>query len=399
MVNPAMSRSFAPLFVTFGFAFAVSAPPLAAQRTETIARPAPRIAGDSLGPKLRRLERTIDSLVRRFQEVELTVDQRLKLRQEIDERFAEFTAARMAAVPRPKEAKIFIHREPSDFAGGAGMDGPGFLPGIAQRAMVPGWIGIVVNSPTQIRIQNNEMFQRYLIYPEVTSVDPSSPAERAGVAPGDTLMAFNGRDVRSEEISLTRLLQPKSTIRVRLRRDGKMKELPMVVAAAPARIKLRREDEIRYAGSPLEAFGRELRPTIPTRVPLPPNTQLPARATSPAAPPSRSFGTTPVVAPVPPMFTMAANGVLGAQMATITEGMKRSLGLPSGVLVAAVPVGSPADDSGLEEGDVLLRVGAQSIRTVLDVREQVARAFENGERSLAVELRRGKERRTLTLRW
>ena len=400
-MNPSMFRS-APLLVGIGLALATNAPAAMAQRAETIARTAPRSsATDTLGVRLRRLERAIDSLVRRFQEDELTVEQRLKLRQAIDERFAEFNAVRMAAFPDPGQARLFIRREASDYFPGPGEDRLSFLPQIAHQAAVPGWIGIVVNSPTQMRMKNNELFQRFLMYPEVTSVDPSSPAERAGVVPGDTLMAFNGQDVRSEEISLTRLLQPKSTIRVRVRRDGKMKEMPMVVAAAPARIKLRREDEVRYAGAPAPAFGRDIRTVrVPPSAPAPGS---PPRAVVNPLPPSRTLaGPTPVLAPMAPMapiITLTTNGVLGAQMATVTEAMKRSLDLPQGVLVTAVPVGSPAGESGLEEGDVLLRVGSQLVRTVLDVREQVARAFENGERSIGIELRRGKARRTLTLRW
>jgi membrane-associated protease RseP (regulator of RpoE activity) len=396
MMNSSMHRS-TPYLVGIGLALATNALPATAQRAETIARSAARApANDTLRTKLRRLERTIDSLVRRFHEDELSFDQRWKLRQAIDERFAEFTALRAAASSQPGDARIFIRRAPDEFTFGSGGGAMSVLPRIAQQDVVPGWVGIVVNSPTQIRIDNGEMFQRYLMYPEVTSVDPSSPAERAGVVPGDTLMAFNGQDVRSEEISLTRLLQPKATLRVRLRRDGKTKEVPMVVAAVPARIKLRREDEIRYAGTPALALGREIRAMRPPSAPAPAS---PSRPVAAALPPGRVFSATPVLAPMAPFINLTTNGVLGAQMVTVTEALKRSLDIPQGVLVTAVPVGSPAGESGLEEGDVVLRVGSQPIRTVLDVREQVRRAFENGERSVDVELRRGKARRTLTLRW
>ena len=102
---------------------------------------------------------------------------------------------------------------------------------------------------------------------------------------------------------------------------------------------------------------------------------------------------------MPPVFGIASSGVAGAQVVTVSEAMKRSLDLPAGVLVTAVPVGSPAGESGLEEGDVILRVGSQPVRTVLDMRELVARAAEEGDRSVTLELRRGKARRTLTLRW
>ena len=111
----------------------------------------------------------------------------------------------------------------------------------------------------------------------------------------------------------------------------------------------------------------------------------------------RAVPSTPVVAPLPPSFSLS--GVAGAQVVTLSEPMKRSLGLPSGVLVTTVPFGSPAAQSGLEEGDVILRVGQEAVATVRDLRELVARAAVEGERSVTLELRRGKDRRTLTLRW
>ena len=390
MVNPSMSRSFAPFFVTFGLALSVSAPPLAAQRTETIARTAPRIAGDSIGPKLRRLERTIDSLLRVFRSDELAGEQRHKLSQLIDERVAEFTALRMAAAP-PRERDVFVRvPEPGFFESRFGSDP--LSPAFAPRSVVPGWIGIVVSgAPTQIRVENDEMFMRYLAYPEIASVDPSSPAQRAGVSPGDTLMAYNGRDVRREEISMTKLLQPKATVRVRVRREGKVRELPVVVAEAPVRIKIRRDQEIRDVDAGWFAFPRP--PMIARTAPAVP----PARPTTPPSP-SRVATSYPVT-PAAPFLGLTPSVVIGAQVATVTESMKRNLGLPPGVLVAAVPIGSPADESGLEEGDVIVRVGDQAITAVHELRGQIARAWENGERSLTVELRRGKERRTLTLRF
>ena len=398
MMNSSMSRSLAPLLVTVGVAVVASASPVGAQRTETIARTQPRAStGDSVGVKLRRLERSIDSLVRVFHEDELSGEQRLKVRQLIDDRFAEFSAVRRTDA-RSREASVFIQR-PSEggygreIAGGASTFGR-----FAPSTLVPGWIGIVVSgAPSQIRVENNELFMRYLIYPEIASVDPSSPAQRAGLAPGDTLMAYNGQDVRRDEIPMSRIIRPKAKVTVRVRRDGKMKDLPVVVAEAPARIKRRRDEEIRVAPAPWVPMPTDVVvPRIP-RVPPAPAPALP-RTYAPG-PPSRPVGSTPVIAAWPPVFGFATGGVAGAQVVTVTESMKRSLDLPAGVLVTAVPVGSPAEESGLEEGDVLLHVGSQGVRTVLDVREQIARAIEKGDRSVNVEVRRGKERRTMTLRW
>ena len=398
MVNSSMSRSTAPLLATVGLAIAASASPLVAQKSEATARSAPRAStSDSAAVRLRSLERSIDSLVRTFQDEDLGPEQRFKLRREIDARFAEFLALRMATSPRSKESNVFIRRAPEfGFESRFGNEATTLLPHLAQTGIVPGWIGIVVSgAPTQIRVENNEMFLRYLIYPEIASVDPSSPAQRAGLSPGDTLMAYNGRDVRREEISMTRLLVPKATVKVRVRRDGKVKELPVVVSEAPPRIKRRREEEMRDVGTPMIAMPPA--PTIPRTPAVAP--AAPAPYAYAPLPPGRTMRSVPAIASLPPVFGVTLSGVAGAQVATVSETMKRNLGLPAGVLVTAVPVGSPAGESGLQEGDVILRVGDQPVTVVQDLRDAVARAAEEGERSVPLDVRRGKERRTITLRW
>jgi serine protease Do len=391
MMKPSMSRSPAPLFVLVGLALAASAAPLVAQKGETIARGAPRAsASDSSGIRLRRLERTIDSLKRTYDDEELSPERRFKLRQLIDERFAEYTAVLMAASPRKSERNVYIRRAPDVMFESRFGDGGVTLPRIAQEAVVPGWIGIVVgDAPTQIWVENKEMFMRYLLYPQILSVDPASPAQRAGLAPGDTLMAYNGRDVRTEEISMTRLLVPKSTVKVRVRRDGKVRDLPVVVADVPARIRQRRLEEMRVSG---ERWAEM--PPLPPRAP---GAMTPPARVSPSAP--WGYEGTPVVAPLPAAPVFSFNGLVGAQFVTLSEPMKRNLGLPSGVLVTTVSLGSPAAQSGLEEGDVILRVGQEPVATVRALRELVARAAGEGERAVTIDLRRGKDRRTLTLRW
>jgi S1-C subfamily serine protease len=393
MMIQSMHRSSTSLVVVVGLALAASAAPVAAQRQVVRTRSAPV---DSLEPKLRRMELSIDSLVRRFDD-ETSAERRMKLRQQIDARFAEFMALRMSARDaRPKDANAFVWRAPEPgFPARLGADAAMLFPRLAQTAMARGWIGIVVSgAPTEIRVENNEMFMRFLSYPEIASVDPSSPAQRAGVSPGDTLMAYNGHDVRREEISMTRLLRPKSTVTVRVRREGRVKELPVVVAETPARIKIRRDQELHDADAPWIAIRPDI---VLPRVPLAPNAPTAARAIAPA--PARPFGSTPVIAPLPPVFGVAPSGVAGAQVVTVSETMKRSLGLPAGVLVTTVPVGSPAGESGLEEGDVILQVGTQPVRTVFEMRQMVQRAAEDGVRSIVLDLRRGKDRRTVTLRW
>lgn len=402
MVNSSMSRSAArtPLLVTVSLALAAGAVPLGAQRTEVIVRKAPRAAmSDSTDQALRRLERTVDSLVRKFDDEGLSAAERFRVGRAIEQRYAELRAQRMRAEAHDSRMGVdgpWISRTPEP--GFFGREGPGvaaMLPGpIPPQAMARGWMGMVVSgAPREMRVERNELKMRFLSYPEILSVDPSSPAQRAGLAPGDTLLAYDGRDVRGTEISMTKLLRPDARVMVRVRRDGRVRELPVVVAEAPQRIRLRRDEEIRdardswIAGTPPGAPFSGVPPGAPA-----PRIYVPRPARPAIAP-------TPAMTALAPVFDFAPSGVAGAQLVTVSEGLKRSLGVQSGVLVATVPVGSPAYEAGLQEGDVIVRVETQPVRTVLDVRQVVARAESDGERSVALEVIRGKQRRPVTLRW
>ncbi len=399
MVNLSMSRSAAraPLLVTLTLALATGRAPLAAQSADVVVRRTMRTAAtDSSEREQRRLERRIDSLVRVFETDDLTSSERSRIGRSIETLIAQFKAQRMRLDGASTAVKIdgpYIKRAPAPaFGERPGVDVRAmFPPKIPQEAMARGWIGIVVSgAPREMTFERNEMKMRFLSYPEISSVDPSSPAQRAGLAPGDTLLAYDGQDVRGTEISMTRLLRPNSRVVVRVRRDGRIKELPVIVAEAPSRIRERQRDEIRESGqSWFYNSPPEVAPTPPPAAPRPYFPSVPPSMPTPA----------PAGVMLPRSFEYAPMGVAGAQLVTISDGLRRSLGLQSGVLVATVPRGTPADESGLREGDVIVRVERQPVRTVVQVWQLVTRAAEDGEREVDLDLIREKQARTLKLRW
>jgi serine protease Do len=254
----------------------------------------------------------------------------------------------------------------------------------------------VSGAPREMHTERNELMMRFLSYPEIVSVDPSSPAQRAGLAPGDTLLAYDGQDVRGTEISMTRLLRPNSKVTIRVRRDGRVKELPLVVAEAPSRIRFRRDEEIRDAGRSWVFTSTPEVARVPALTPAPP---APRNFVPPGSPASPTVPPTPVTMALPRPFGFSPSGVAGAQLVTISDGMKRSLGLQSGVLVVTVPVGTAADASGLKEGDVIIRVERQPVQSVVQVWQIVTRAAGNGMRDVDLDLIREKQARALKLRW
>ncbi|HET9012781.1 MAG TPA: PDZ domain-containing protein, partial [Gemmatimonadaceae bacterium] len=272
----------------------------------------------------------------------------------------------------------------------------------SQVAMPRGWLGIVVSGTARDpRIDNGELIIRYLTHPVIVSVEPSSPAEKAGLIPSDTLIAYDGRDVRDRDISITRLLRPNSRVLVRIRRDGRTKDVPVTIADVPSRIRLRSETDFVLRAPRAE-------PALPGGMAFP-RSSVPVAALAPRAstvPPAMPMPPMPAIAPLPPqavtpgmIVTIGLNGVAGAQLAALTDGLARAVGVRSGLLVTSAAIGSPAYTSGLRDGDVIVRVGGDPVRTVAELREQVRRAVENGENSVKLDCVRDRRERTVLLRW
>lgn len=75
--------------------------------------------------------------------------------------------------------------------------------------------------------------------------------------------------------------------------------------------------------------------------------------------------------------------------------MRRRVGLPEqdGLLVADVAEGSPAAAAELSQGDLIVKVGGQSIATIDDVWDALDRAGDQVE----IEVLRGTETRTVVV--
>jgi hypothetical protein len=203
------------------------------------------------------------------------------------------------------------------------------LPG---GAVAPsGYMGLSL-SGAQIRIVTPEgVMTSHCDYPLVETVDVGSPAARAGIAAGDTLVAYNGRDVTQSAVNYAELITAGTTVRVRVRRSGKPREVPVMVD-------VRREEER----------------AVPARVMV---------RGAPFAPQSMSTS----------MFRPSGVALLaGAQFVTMDAELAQSLSLEPGVLVLRVPAGTPAADAGLKGGDVVRAVNGQVVRDVTALRRALA---------------------------
>lgn len=216
-----------------------------------------------------------------------------------------------------------------------------------------GYMGLSL-SGAQIRLVTPEgVMTSHCEYPLVETVDAGSPAARAGISQGDTLVAYNGRDVMQAAVNYAELITAGHTVTVRVRRAGRPRDVPVLV------------DERRA-----EAVA-------------PPVSVTMRRLSDNPAPAS------------PGMFNPSGVAVLaGAQFATMDDEFALSLGLEAGVLVLRVPGGTPAADAGLKAGEVVRSVNGVAVRDVAALR----RALQSAREARLTVQARGGVTRTVVLR-
>jgi membrane-associated protease RseP (regulator of RpoE activity) len=229
-----------------------------------------------------------------------------------------------------------------------------------------GWLGTTNWGPSVRWISAEGQVIRYCVYPEVVAVEPGSPAQKAGIVAGDTVLAYNGRDVTSGDVLLDKLLVPGARLEVRLRQDGRTRERTVTIGRRPAE-------------APMEP-GAEFAITTPS---------LPSLAPWAVRPPSAivySYG------------VGGGSGVIaGAQVIAMEEELRESLDLEHGLLVLKVARGTMASEAGLRAGDVIQAANGQRVSSVAALYRVIRDA--SAERSVQLELRRDRKKKEIALRW
>lgn len=246
-----------------------------------------------------------------------------------------------------------------------------------------GYLGVTFDGPSAEITRNNEHVIRFYQYPRIALVEPGSPAERAGILEGDTLLALNGADVMRNEISLTKLLIPESRITVRVRREGNAKDVKVTVGETPDYY-VRRAPMATIVPMPSGAMRVRRLPPTAAVAPMPPMPPMPSMPPMPET-------------PVPARMWAYSEGVAGARVETISEGLGKAVGVKEGVLVIRAAPGTPAYRSGLRDGDIIIEAAGKSVIAVRDLR----RAMIEGEGDGGVKLviLRERKQRDVTLRW
>lgn len=312
----------------------------------------------------------LDSLRWEFEHQRMTDQEREEIRREMMRAFRDLDES----MTRLRRSQLDIAREASR-AARVWSTSPDVR--VMLRTSRPtGYLGLSFDGPNTEDTRDNQHFIRFYQYPMIALVEPSSPADRAGIRKGDTLLALNGTDVVKTEISLSRMLIPDEKITVRVRRGGDTRNLAVVVGLAPEYV-VRRWTPSAVAIAPVPA-------------PMARVTEAPPVAAAPAAPAA------PVAASTGFVWTIN-EGIGGAKLETVTEGLGRALGVRSGVLVVRATTGTPAHESGLRDGDVIIRASGKAVTSIRDLRNAVA--WGESEEGVKLVIVRERKQRDVTLHW
>jgi S1-C subfamily serine protease len=234
----------------------------------------------------------------------------------------------------------------------AGAQAPERVPVSTRLASEPtGYLGIVFTAPIARTVRRSGISVRHFAYPVVESVEPGSPAARAGISAGDTILAYDSVDVLHHDILLSQLLRPGTMVTVRVKRNGAMRDVDVRVAPRPAS----------FVDAPV---------TVRTHEPSDMAILMP--------------------------FQSATVGVAGASIIATNADLLAALGAERGVLVIDVGEGTPAGTAGLKAGDVIIDADGTPVTRPLGLMQALE---ESSDHQVDLVVVRARHTKKLSLSW
>jgi len=211
---------------------------------------------------------------------------------------------------------------------------------------------------------------------EITGIDQSGPAAKAGVKVGDVVLEYNSQPVQdSAQLQhLVRETLPGREVKVSVWRNG-------AAQTVTATIENRRMAMIE--GEPWFAVpmpAPQARPT-PPMPPMPPSGEPPMSSTWPY------FGNMPNFDfDIPRIQTIMQNSALGIAGEPLGDEQQFAefFGVKDGILVKAVDSNSPAEHAGIKAGDVIVKVGDTRVGSLREITTALRAMRSKGSYTLTI---------------
>jgi len=223
------------------------------------------------------------------------------------------------------------------------------------------YLGVGVKEINAERAKALNLKEEYGV--EITTVEPGSPAEKAGLKPGDVVLEYNGQRVEGTQqfVRFVRETPPGRTVRLTVFRNGATQTLTATVAERKGRTfniptpKIDEDVRIRIQRE-LEGAMRDV-----------PRVTMSWRAG---------------------MLGIEGEPLKGSQLAEF-------FGVKEGVLVRSVMKDTPAERAGLKPGDVIVKVDDRTVEEPRDISAALRAAREASKKTLPVVVVREKREMTV----
>ncbi len=267
------------------------------------------------------------------------------------------------------------------FALGAGLVAVAALaPASAVAQGAKGWVGVVITTGIGTMGESGSMV--FTEYPTIESIDPGSPAERAGLQAGDILISINAQDFKRNPIPMTSLLVPGQRIVFRYRRNDAARTASLTVVERPLESKQYVTLQI-IGPAPVQgsASQRSRTETLLNRNVVVESPRHPIVSIAPL-----------VVGSGAPTLR-----IVGAELTQLNADLRDVLKVKgAGIFVINVAIGTPAGAAGLKSGDVIVEAGNEAIQNPGELIRLMRLSAEN---SLMLRIVRKQKAQNLTLRW
>jgi serine protease Do len=226
------------------------------------------------------------------------------------------------------------------------------LPALNNLPFVGGtYLGVNLAEIDPNRAQELKLKEDYGV--EITRVEENSPAEKAGIKPGDVVLEYNGQRVEGMQQfgRMVRETPPGREVKLTVSRNGAAQTLSAVLGSRKPR----------FAAN------------------FPPGFELP------------EFH----MPDMPQMYSATRSAMLGVEAESLGDQLAVYFGVKEGVLVRSVLDNTPAQKAGIKAGDVITKVDGMSVTSPSELSSAVRAA--NAKKTYALDLSRDRKPVTVTV--